>query len=70
MKQRAHAAVGLPGVIEDSGRRQINEEPERPVRVAQAQGLSWTSGRRELITADRPGRESEGDIVAMNQGNA
>jgi hypothetical protein len=70
VKQRAYAAAGLPGVIEDSGRRQINEEPERPDRVAQTQGLSWTNGQRELITAGWPGRESEGDIVAMIRGNA
>ena len=38
--------------------------------MAQAQGLSWTNGEWELITADWPGRGSEGDIVAMIRGNA
>ena len=32
-KRRAYAAVGLFGVIEDSGRRQISQEPGRPGSV-------------------------------------
>jgi hypothetical protein len=41
-KKRVYAAIGLLGVLGDSGRRKSIQEPERPVFVS-ATGLSPTT---------------------------
>jgi hypothetical protein len=45
VKQRAIAAVGLSGVVGDSGRGQTQQEPERPVLAVRNSGEFSTTDR-------------------------
>src|SRR5947207_11301095 len=70
VKQRAIAAVGPSGVIEDGGRRQISQEPERPDGKSTRLNSSHTVNSYDVICSTRQRRESEGLIVVMKPGNA
>jgi RNA-directed DNA polymerase len=55
------------------GRRASTERPRNlrgPIGRPDLRAGERTDGRRERITVDRPDRESEGDRVASNRGNA
>jgi hypothetical protein len=56
-KQRACAADELPGVVGDSGRRKICEEPERPDRV---QGLHGMGSEQLAMEINNRGRARSG----------
>ena len=67
VKRRAHAAIGLSGVIEDGGRRQISQEPGRPIIVSgKSRQAAW--GINNPASCDD--WESDRLIVAMKRGNA
>ena len=59
-----------PGWLRTADVDRSIEEPERPGQVIRTQGLTRLNSPREYITAGRPGRESEGAVVARKRGNA
>jgi len=63
VKQRARAAIGPSGVIGDSARGKISGG----TREARPVGGDGVNAFREHKTVRRPGRESEGSIVAMKR---
>jgi hypothetical protein len=70
-KQRACAAVGLPGVIEGGGRRQINRGTWETPRCRRTDDACRPANNRwECITILWYRGESEGPIVVRTLGNA
>ena len=63
VKKRADAAIGPPGVVEDSARGKIS----RGTWETQRGGKEVANGRWEQITIIRPRWESEGSIVAKKR---
>jgi len=69
-KQRVCAAVGLPGVRGDSGRRQIDQGTWETPRCSRTDGVRRPANKRwESITILWHRGESEGSIVARTLGN-
>jgi len=66
VKQQARAAMGPSGMVGDSARGKISQEPGRSCR----EEARATNEAREYITEERRGRKSERPIVAKKLGNA
>src|SRR3990172_1255697 len=71
VKQRVIAAVGLPGVRGDGGRRQISRGTWETLRRGQTDDAFRSANNRwESITVFWLRGESEGPIVVRTPGNA
>jgi len=65
VKQQVQAAIGLPGVIEDSAHRKIVREPGRPCKVRK----EWQHDAGNHNCISDLVWESEKPIVAMKRSN-